>query len=192
MPQELLEGRDRERDFIQQMMDPTKIKSFDLPVTIKATLRKYQQEGVNWLAFLNKYHLHGILCDDMGLGKTLQTICIVSSDHHIREENFKETGSAEYRKLPSLVICPPSLIGHWEQEINQYAPFMKVLVYAGSPSIRIPLRGQIPDADVVVTSYDVCRNDVESLTKHDYNYCVLDEGHIIKTPVPSYQNQSNE
>lgn len=180
MPQELLEGRDRERDFIQQMMDPTKIKSFDLPVTIKATLRKYQQEGVNWLAFLNKYHLHGILCDDMGLGKTLQTICIVSSDHHIREENFKETGSAEYRKLPSLVICPPSLIGHWEQEINQYAPFMKVLVYAGSPSIRIPLRGQIPDADVVVTSYDVCRNDVESLTKHDYNYCVLDEGHIIK------------
>ena len=114
------------------MMDPTKIKSFDLPVTIKATLRKYQQEGVNWLAFLNKYHLHGILCDDMGLGKTLQTICIVSSDHHIREENFKETGSAEYRKLPSLVICPPSLIGHWEQEINQYAPFMKVLVYAGS------------------------------------------------------------
>lgn len=51
MPQELLEGRDRERDFIQQMMDPTKVKSFDLPVSIKATLRKYQQEGVNWLAF---------------------------------------------------------------------------------------------------------------------------------------------
>ena len=49
MPQELLEGRDRERDFIQQMMDPTKIKSFDLPVTIKATLRKYQQEGlIGW------------------------------------------------------------------------------------------------------------------------------------------------
>lgn len=51
MPQELLEGRERERDFISQMMDPTKIKPFDLPVSIKATLRKYQQEGVNWLAF---------------------------------------------------------------------------------------------------------------------------------------------
>ncbi|EGW33142.1 uncharacterized protein SPAPADRAFT_137527 [Spathaspora passalidarum NRRL Y-27907] len=180
MPEDLLAGRDRERDFIQQMMDPTKIKPFDLPVTIKATLRKYQQEGVNWLAFLNKYHLHGILCDDMGLGKTLQTICIVSSDHHLRAEKFEKTQSPQYRRLPSLVICPPSLTGHWEQEINQYAPFMKVLIYAGNPSVRIPLRKEIPFADVVVTSYDVCRNDVEYITSQDYNYCVLDEGHIIK------------
>ncbi|KAK6457159.1 transcriptional accessory protein [Scheffersomyces xylosifermentans] len=180
MPQELLEGRDRERDFIQQMMDPTKIKPFDLPISIKATLRKYQQEGVNWLAFLNKYHLHGILCDDMGLGKTLQTICIVSSDHYLRSEKFKESQSPEFRRLPSLVICPPSLTGHWEQEINQYAPFLKVLIYAGNPSIRGPLRSQIPDADIVVTSYDVCRNDVEHITEYDFNYCVLDEGHIIK------------
>lgn len=180
MPQELLEGRDRERDFIQQMMDPTKVKPFDLPVTIKATLRKYQQEGVNWLAFLNKYHLHGILCDDMGLGKTLQTICIVSSDHHIRAEKFAETESVEFRKIPTLIICPPSLTGHWEQEINQYAPFLKVLVYAGGPSIRSSLRSEIPNNDIIVTSYDVCRNDVEFITQYDYNYCVLDEGHIIK------------
>ncbi|KAI5966360.1 MOT1 [Candida pseudojiufengensis] len=180
MPKELLEGRERERDFISQMMDPTKIKPFDLPVTIKATLRKYQQEGVNWLHFLNQYHLHGILCDDMGLGKTLQTICIISSDHYMRSEKFKETQAIEYRRLPSLVICPPSLTGHWEQEINQYAPFMKVLVYAGNPSIRVPLRGQVSEVDVVVTSYDVARNDVEFLSSQDYNYCVLDEGHIIK------------
>ncbi|KAG7660567.1 MOT1 [[Candida] subhashii] len=180
MPQELLEGRDRERDFIQQMMDPTKIKPFDLPVTIKATLRKYQQEGVNWLHFLNKYHLHGILCDDMGLGKTLQTICIMSSDHHIRADRFKETQSPEFRRLPSLVICPPSLTGHWEQEINQYAPFMSVLVYAGNPATRIPLRSKFADVDVVVTSYDVSRNDVDYISSQDYNYCVLDEGHIIK------------
>lgn len=180
MPEDLLAGRDRERDFIQQMMDPTKIKPFDLPVAIKATLRKYQQEGVNWLAFLNKYHLHGILCDDMGLGKTLQTICIVASDHHLRSERFAETGSGEYRKLPSLIVCPPSLTGHWEQELNQYAPFLKVVVYAGGPSVRASIRPQIPDADVVVTSYDVCRNDVDNLIEQSYNYCVLDEGHIIK------------
>ncbi|KAK6465367.1 transcriptional accessory protein [Scheffersomyces coipomensis] len=180
MPKELLQGRDRERDFIQQMMDPSKIKSFDLPVTIRATLRKYQQEGVNWLAFLNKYHLHGILCDDMGLGKTLQTICIVSSDHYLRAENYKEAQAVEFRRLPSLVVCPPSLTGHWEQELNQYAPFLKVLVYAGGPSVRVPLRSQIPEVDIVVTSYDVCRNDVEFVSGYDYNYCVLDEGHIIK------------
>ncbi|CAK9438171.1 uncharacterized protein LODBEIA_P24540 [Lodderomyces beijingensis] len=180
MPADMLAGRERERDFISQMMDPSKIKPFDLPVSISATLRKYQQEGVNWLAFLNKYHLHGILCDDMGLGKTLQTICIVSSDHHTRAEKFAETHLDEFRKLPSLVVCPPSLTGHWEQEINQYAPFMSVLVYAGNPGIRIPLRSQLSKVDVVVTSYDVARNDVEYITAQDYNYCVLDEGHIIK------------
>lgn len=58
-----MKGRDRERKFISQMLDVHKVEPFDLPVAIKASLRSYQQEGVNWLAFLNKYHLHGILCD---------------------------------------------------------------------------------------------------------------------------------
>lgn len=180
MPPELLEGRDREREFIQQMMDPSKIKEFELPVSIKATLRKYQQEGVNWLAFLNKYHLHGILCDDMGLGKTLQTICIVASDHHLRQERFQKKNEVAYRKLPSLIICPPSLTGHWEQEFNQYSPFLSVLVYAGPPSIRESLKSKIASVDIVVTSYDVARNDIEFLEDKNFNYLVLDEGHIIK------------
>lgn len=180
MPAELLSGRDREREFIQQMMDPTKIAPFELPVTIKATLRKYQQEGVTWLAFLNKYHLHGILCDDMGLGKTLQTICIIASDHHQRAESFEKNLLGEFKRIPSLIICPPSLTGHWEQEINQYAPFLSVVVYAGGPSTRASIRPTLASADIIVTSYDVCRNDVEFLSNASYNYCVLDEGHIIK------------
>lgn len=180
MPQDLLEGRERERDFIQQMMDPSKIKPFEMPVAIKATLRKYQQEGINWLAFLNKYHLHGILCDDMGLGKTLQTICIVASDQFIRAENYAKTKELEFRPLPSLIVGPPSLTGHWEQEFNQYAPGLSVLVYAGGPSVRAPMRESLTNYDVIVTSYDVVRNDIEILSLIDYNYCVLDEGHIIK------------
>ncbi|ONH67166.1 TATA-binding protein-associated factor MOT1 [Cyberlindnera fabianii] len=180
VPKELLEGREKEREFIQQMMDPSKSKPFELPVAIDATLRKYQQEGVNWLAFLNKYHLHGILCDDMGLGKTLQTICIVASDHHLRAEDYKVTKSIETRPLSTLIICPPSLTGHWEQEFNQYSSFLKVLVYAGGPSVRQSLRSKFEGVDIVVTSYDVARNDVEFLSSMDYNYCVLDEGHIIK------------
>ncbi|OWB58497.1 hypothetical protein B5S28_g4536 [[Candida] boidinii] len=180
MPEDLMGSRDKERDFIQQMMDPTKIKPFELPVAIKATLRKYQQEGVNWLYFLNKYHLHGILCDDMGLGKTLQTICIVASDQYLRQVEFEKNQNVASRKLPSIIVCPPSLTGHWEQEFNQYSPSLKILVYAGSPSIRNSLRSQLDKVDVVVTSYDVVRNDVEIVSKIDYNYCVLDEGHIIK------------
>lgn len=180
IPKDLLEGKEKEREFIQQMMDPSKSKPFELPVAIKATLRKYQQEGVNWLAFLNKYHLHGILCDDMGLGKTLQTLCIVASDHHLRAEDYAKTKSIETRPLPSLIICPPSLLGHWEVEINNFAPFLKVGVYSGGPSVRQTLRSQLDNVDIIVTSYDVVRNDIEFLSNKDYNYCVLDEGHIIK------------
>ena len=120
MPEDLMSGREKERDFMQQMMDPSKAKPFTLPISIKATLRKYQQDGINWLAFLNKYNLHGILCDDMGLGKTLQAICIIASDQYLRKEDYAKTGSVKTRPLPSLIICPPSLTGHWENEFEQF------------------------------------------------------------------------
>ncbi|KAF8470536.1 putative TBP associated factor [Kalaharituber pfeilii] len=177
---ELLKGRDRERQFISQMLDVHKIEPFKLPVAINATLRSYQQEGVNWLAFLNKYHLHGILCDDMGLGKTLQTICIVASDHHLRAEEFAKTGSPEMRRLPSLIVCPPTLSGHWQQEIRTYAPFLTALCYVGTPQERARVRSQLGTTDIVITSYDICRNDIENIAQFNWNYCVLDEGHIIK------------
>lgn len=78
---------------------------------VAAELRSYQQAGVNWLAFLNKYKLHGILCDDMGLGKTLQSICILAGDHFYRDQQYKQTKSADCAPLPSLVVCPPTLTG---------------------------------------------------------------------------------
>lgn len=180
MPQELLAGREKEREFISQMLDPTKAANYKLPVAIKADLRKYQQAGVNWLAFLNKYHLHGILCDDMGLGKTLQTICIVASDHHQRAEEYAKTQSDEWRKIPSLVVCPPSLTGHWKHELNTYAPFLKVLVYVGLPTWRATAKDTFGQYDVVVTSYDIARNDISDVSAQNWNYCVLDEGHVIK------------
>ena len=181
-PDSLLQGRDRERKFISQMLDIHKIDPFQVPVAIKAELRSYQQEGVNWLAFLNRYHLHGILCDDMGLGKTLQTLCIVASDHHLRAKEFEKTQAPEVRRLPSLIICPPTLSGHWQQEIQTYAPFLTCLAYVGPSSERGRLQGQLGKTDVVVTSYDVCRNDINILLPFNWNYCVLDEGHLIKNP----------
>ncbi|KAH8422740.1 DNA-binding ATPase [Aspergillus melleus] len=182
LSEELLKGRERERKFMSQMLDVRKVEEFQLPVSIKAELRPYQQEGVNWLAFLNRYNLHGILCDDMGLGKTLQTICIVASDHHMRAEEYARTQATDSRKLPSLIVCPPSLSGHWQQEIKQYAPFLKSVAYVGPPVERARLRGALADADIVVTSYDICRNDNDVLNPISWNYCVLDEGHLIKNP----------
>ncbi|KAJ5534790.1 hypothetical protein N7527_001044 [Penicillium freii] len=179
---ELLEGRDRERKFMSQMLDVRKVEPFEIPVAIKAELRPYQQDGVNWLAFLNRYNLHGILCDDMGLGKTLQTICIVASDHHMRAEEFSKSQSTDSRKLPSLIVCPPSLSGHWQQEVKQYAPFLSCIAYVGPPAERSRLQPLLATTDVIVTSYDVCRNDNDILSPINFNYCVLDEGHLIKNP----------
>ncbi|OAA33193.1 hypothetical protein AAL_00658 [Moelleriella libera RCEF 2490] len=182
LSEKLLQGRDRERTFIAQLLDPKKVEPFKIPVAIKAELRSYQQEGVNWLNFLNKYHLHGILCDDMGLGKTLQTICIVASDHHQRQEDFAKTGAPDVRRLPSLIVCPPTLSGHWQQEIRTYAPFLTVTTYVGPPAERKAMRSRLGETDIIVTSYDVCRNDTDVLDKHSWNYVVLDEGHLIKNP----------
>ncbi|KAG7125769.1 TATA-binding protein-associated factor mot1 like [Verticillium longisporum] len=162
LSEELLKGRDRERTFISQLLDPKKVEPFKIPVAIKAELRSYQQDGVNWLNFLNKYHLHGILCDDMGLGKTLQTICMVSSDHHQRAEEFAKTGAPD--------------------ELRTYAPFLTVTAYVGPPSERKALKDSLDKTDIVITSYDVCRNDVDILAQYNWNYIVLDEGHLIKNP----------
>jgi TATA-binding protein-associated factor len=182
LPEVLLEGRERERKFISQMLDVRKVEPFEVPVAIKAELRSYQQEGVNWLAFLNRYHLHGILCDDMGLGKTLQTLCIVASDHHFRAEEFAKTKDPESRPVPSLIVCPPTLSGHWQQEIQTYAPFLSCLAYVGSSADRGKIRDKLGKTDVVITSYDVCRNDLDILVPFSWNYLVLDEGHLIKNP----------
>ena len=181
-PESLLKGRDRERKFISQMLDPKKVEPFELPVAIKAELRSYQQDGVNWLAFLNRYHLHGILCDDMGLGKTLQTLCMVASDHHVRAVEFAKTNSSDNRRLPSLIVCPPTLSGHWQQEIQQFAPFLSCLAYVGPSQDRARLKDQLGTTDIVITSYDICRNDIDVFASMSWNYCVLDEGHLIKNP----------
>ncbi|KAJ1672040.1 TATA-binding protein-associated factor mot1 [Coemansia sp. RSA 25] len=182
-PAELVAQRDHERKFLAQLMDSSKLEPFLIPVKVNAALRKYQQEGVDWLAFLNKYELHGVLCDDMGLGKTLQTICVMASDHFLRQQKGGSGGGTDYRQsLPSLVVCPPTLISHWEQEIRHYTENLRPMCYSGPPSERRPLIPKIAAnaADVVIMSYDVVRNDIELLSAQNWNYCVLDEGHVIK------------
>ncbi|KAI9598492.1 hypothetical protein BDF19DRAFT_393058 [Syncephalis fuscata] len=177
---EMMAQRGEERRFLEQLMDISKLEKFTIPVSINAELRKYQQDGVNWLAFLNRYQLHGILCDDMGLGKTLQSICCLASDHHLRAERFAATKAPEFERLCSLVVCPPTLTGHWKHEIQSYVSTLKPLVYSGPPVERARLLPSFTDHDVIIISYDIVRNDIESLTKFNWNYCILDEGHMIK------------
>jgi TATA-binding protein-associated factor len=116
----------------------------------------------------------------MGLGKTLQSITILASMHHERAERHKATGSPDSVHLPSLIICPPTLTGHWKHEINTYAKNIRALVYTGPRVERERIVRTVTKYDCVITSYDIARNDAEWLGKVDWHYCILDEGHIIK------------
>ncbi|KIY43333.1 hypothetical protein FISHEDRAFT_67850 [Fistulina hepatica ATCC 64428] len=178
--EELLERRKSERQFLAQLLDGSKVEPYTIPIPIKAELRPYQREGVNWLAFLAKYQLHGILCDDMGLGKTLQSICILASKHFERAQRYKETRSPDAVPLPSLIVCPPTLTGHWYYEILKYVDGLRPVLYTGNSRERTKILGRLKKYEVIITSYEVVRNDIGTLSDIDWLYCILDEGHIIK------------
>lgn len=180
--QNLAEEREKERNFLRHLLDPKTIPDYKVPVPIKAELRSYQQAGINWLAFLNKYKLHGILCDDMGLGKTLQSICILAGDHYYRQQEYLKNGSPDCKPLPSLVICPPTLTGHWVYEVEKFLTkeYLNPLQYCGPPTEREKLRSKVGEYNLIVASYDIVRKDIEFFKTIRWNYCILDEGHIIK------------
>ena len=165
------------REFLDQLQGPsTALPDYVPSCKLNVEMRSYQQAGLNWLAFLRRFNLHGALCDDMGLGKTLQTLSIIASDHF---ENRDITPP-----LRSLIICPASLTGHWEAEIRQYCPTLAdPLLYVGPAAQRHNhLEKKLSTSEIVVTSYDVLRSDSEQFTSLHWNYCVLDEGHLIKNP----------
>nr|CAD7574777.1 unnamed protein product [Timema californicum] len=179
---QLAQHKARERRFLEQLFNPKSIENYKVPVSIRAELRCYQQSGVNWLAFLNKYKLHGILCDDMGLGKTLQSICILAGDHFYRHQHYLKTRSPDCVPLPSIVICPPTLTGHWVYEVNKFLPeqFLYPLQYVGPPAERDKMRSLVGKHNLVVASYDIVRKDIDFFSSIKWNYCILDEGHVIK------------
>lgn len=117
---------------------------------------------------------------DMGLGKTLQSISILASKHHERAERFKATKSPDSVHIPSLIICPTTLTGHWHAEIVKYTNNLKALRYVGTSRERQRLVDHIPQQDVVIASYDSVRNDIAHLAQFNWHYCILDEGHQIK------------
>lgn len=135
----------------------------------QATLRPYQQVGLNWLQFLREYGLAGILADDMGLGKTVQTLA------HLHLE--KASGRA---KKPSLVVATTSLMVNWKNEAAQFTPDLKVLVLHGKD--RAEHFDKIATADIILTTYPLIVRDRDVLLAQDYHLLVLDEAQFIKNP----------
>ncbi|MGX5175394.1 DEAD/DEAH box helicase [Aliikangiella sp. IMCC44653] len=151
----------------QQLVQVKKPPKVLIPSNVNAELRSYQQAGVNWLQFLAKQNLNGILADDMGLGKTLQTLA------HIQIE--KNNGRL---KAPVLVVAPTSLMGNWLDEINKFVADLSCMSWSGSN--RHKLATQLASHDIIVTSYGVVARDYEILNQLNLSLIVLDEAQTIK------------
>ncbi len=140
----------------------------DQPVPgLQATLRPYQQEGLNWLQNLRDHRAGGILADDMGLGKTLQTIS------HLAKEKVEGRMQA-----PTLVVLPTSLIGNWQREIKKFAPFLRVCTVVGAG--RQKQHERVNRSDVVLTTYPILLRDLEQFRATSYYFLILDEAQAIK------------
>ena len=147
------------------------IENIELPKDLNANLREYQKIGFEWLKVLDNYKFGGILADDMGLGKTLQIIAIILS--YVQENS---------KRKPSLVICPSSLTLNWKNEINKFAPTLKSLVIRGDLLDRKKQINDIKNYDVVITSYDLLKRDIDLYEEKDFEfkYIIADEAQYIK------------
>ena len=150
-----------------------------LPDNVQATLRPYQTEGFHFLAYLATNHFGGILADDMGLGKTLQTLVWVSWLHEPRAADEGATSSSAGR-LPTLVICPKSVMDNWRAEAEQFTPGLKVKVWSGLALAN--LAEHLDEAHIHVVNYAQLRLAENQLVSVRWLAVILDEGQFIKNP----------
>ncbi|MCH1928885.1 DEAD/DEAH box helicase [Shewanella sp. A25] len=148
------------------------VNDVEPPANLNATLRHYQQQGLNWLCFLKEYQLGGILADDMGLGKTIQTLAFLLK----QQERNKQDCDAP--RLPSLIVCPTSLVGNWAKEAAKFAPSLKLVVIHGAQ--RQSQLEQMANYDVVVTTYPLMVRDSDYYEAQAFEHIVLDEAQQIK------------
>ncbi|KDA05658.1 helicase SNF2 [Microbacterium sp. CH12i] len=142
-----------------------------LPAGLHAELRPYQKAGFDWLAFLWRHRLGGILADDMGLGKTLQLLTLML--------HARETGE----RRPFLVIAPTSVLPTWQEEAARFAPGLRVRVIDSSQSKRERrVADAVSDADVIVTSYTLARLGEEEFAAVSWAALILDEAQFVKNP----------
>ena len=145
----------------------TEISKTAPPKEIKAELRPYQKEGLNWLNFLDEMGWGGILADDMGLGKTLQVLSFLQ--HVVKK-----------RKVPNLVVVPTTLLFNWENELNKFAPKLKPLFHYGPD--RTTHTDDFKNYNLIFTTYGILLRDIEMLSQFQFNYVILDESQSIKNP----------
>ncbi len=157
---------------IRQLGQQAELPKPELPSGLRAELRPYQLEGFGWLVLLERFGLGACLADDMGLGKTVQLIAYLL---HLKERRGTESGQ------PSLIICPTSVLGNWQKELNRFAPSLRVMLhYGGNRLDGGSFRKAADHADVILTSYATAALDQELLKEYAWGTICLDEAQNIK------------
>ncbi|MBN2365680.1 MAG: SNF2 helicase associated domain-containing protein [Calditrichaeota bacterium] len=146
-----------------------RIESIDISKLFKGKLRDYQKTGLDWLNFLNKFYVGGILADDMGLGKTIQVIALMV---HLKGKNDLSP--------PTLIVVPLTVLHNWDREIRRFAPSIKSLIYHGSKAGREEMASNFAEYDVILLSYGILLQDQQILQENEWNYIILDESQKIK------------
>lgn len=152
-------------ELLNSISDFSKIEKVPVPNSLILELRNYQQDGLNWLAFLNKYNFGGILADDMGLGKTAQVISLLLYKKSVKGKTL------------NLIVAPKSLLFNWEAEVQKFTKDLKVIKYYGSDRLE---NLKTLDADILLTTYGTIRNDGDVLSNFKFDGIFLDESQSIK------------
>ncbi|MGB3409738.1 MAG: DEAD/DEAH box helicase [Microthrixaceae bacterium] len=160
---------DRWNENVNQMASLAAPVPVAVPIELQAELRPYQQDGLDWLAFLYRNRLGGILADDMGLGKTVQTLALAL---HVLQDD----PDARF-----LVIAPTSVVDNWAREAARFAPSLKVRTIHETQSRRgTTLEDEIDDSNLVVTSYALFRLEFDQYATHDWALLLIDEAQFVK------------
>ncbi|MBO1267941.1 DEAD/DEAH box helicase [Arthrobacter cavernae] len=156
------------------------VTGLPLPAGLDAELRPYQREGFNWLSFLYRHSLGGVLADDMGLGKTVQAIALMCAAKEHADDGAAAAGAAG-GGAPFLVVAPTSVVGNWAAEVQRFAPGLSVRTIGETfaKSGTDPLEA-LSRADVVITSYALFRIDYDAYASLPWAGLMLDEAQFVK------------
>lgn len=180
---------------LRKWLDQSNWQEIEVPEDITAELRDYQKKGYSWMWKLYLNDFGGCLADDMGLGKTLQTLTLVQQAvNEEKKRNYGPVNSVFDRQLtifdspvaalvktkPSLVVVPSTLVHNWINEAFKFAPRLNTGFYGGQN--RKDFRTYYEKYDLIITSYGLVRNDLDSIRGYEFLYVILDESQVIKNP----------
>lgn len=178
------------KTMLHQLTELKELPLEPVPDSLVAELRPYQQTGMSWLLFLRKYGFGACLADDMGLGKTIQLISYLLS---VKEQEVSvsapksrasKNGASDQDHVETkaaLIICPTSVLGNWQKELERFAPSLNVYLHYGSSRLKEEaFREKALASDIVLTSYGLTHLDEPEFSSLTWSSISIDEAQNIK------------